>query len=207
MKTISTKELSEIFNINHRDIARMVKNTQHKHLFTSSTYTSLQNKVLSAYVMGVDGLMLLLSRSAFQRGSNLVAGCDLLKEFGVKSSITMYERKFGEDQFYSMLCDFLPNTTITRQYAIAGYNVDFYLDEYNLIIEFDEPYHNIESTKISDKKREEAIKKYIMDEYDDVQHIIRVKHKLEVCGLSKIAGYIALNSNHAIGVTSLYENK
>ena len=207
MKIISTKELSKLFSMNHRDVMRVIKNTKHQSLFTQSTYVSLQNKNLNTYTMGVDGLMLLLSRNAFQRGKNLAIGCNLLSEFGVTSSITMYERNFGEDDFYSMLCDFLPNTEITRQYSIAGYKVDFYIDECHLIIEYDEHHHSIESIKSGDDEREAAIKKYVMDEYDDVQHIIRVKHGLEVCGLSKIAGYIALNTNSAIGITSLYENK
>ena len=74
-----------------------------------------------------------------------------------------------------------------------------------MVIEFDESHHLSKTNIKKDLKRETAIKAHVKEATDDDQVIIRVEAGKEITGLSKIAGYIALTSHSAIGITNLYE--
>ena len=203
MKTITTKELSSMFNIQHRDIKDIVRNNPHNDLFTLCNYRSLQNKVLQCFSMGAEGLDLVLRSSTFLRGDRLITTLDLLESFGINKDARIYERKNTEDNFYHMLCEFLPDETITRQFKIGKHYVDFYLDDHFLVIEYDESYHESTSQNKKDDIRESYIRRVVLNDSDDYQPIIRVKAGKEITGLSMIAGYLACHSTNAEAIVRL----
>lgn len=86
-----------------------------------------------------------------------------------------------EHDFFIMLQKTL-NTIITRQHNVEKYMVDFYLEEYNLCVEYDESNH--EYTKKYDDKRQE----YIADKLQC--KFIRVKEGMELEGIGEIFNYI-----------------
>lgn len=86
-----------------------------------------------------------------------------------------------EHDFFIMLQKTL-NTIITRQYNVEKYMVDFYLEEYNLCVEYDENCH--EHTKKYDDKRQS----YIADKLQC--KFIRVKEGMELEGIGEIFNYI-----------------
>ena len=86
-----------------------------------------------------------------------------------------------EHDFFNMLQKTL-NTGIIRQYRVDRYLVDFYLEKYNLCVEYDEGNH--EYTKKYDDKRQ----KYIADKLQC--KFIRVKEGMELEGIGEIFNYI-----------------
>jgi very-short-patch-repair endonuclease len=75
-------------------------------------------------------------------------------------------------------------TIIKSQYFIDKYFIDFYIEEYNLAIEYDENYHKKQEKK--DEKREREIKDLIGCTF------IRVKEGFEHEGLNEIIKAILL---------------
>lgn len=86
-----------------------------------------------------------------------------------------------EHDFFDMLQKTL-STGIVRQYRVDRYLVDFYLEKYNLCVEYDESNH--EYTKKYDDKRQE----YIADKLQC--KFIRVKEGMELEGIGEIFNYI-----------------
>jgi anti-repressor protein len=88
--------------------------------------------------------------------------------------VIIKEQKRKEYQFKTSLFKFLKpyKTEIKTQFIIEGYRVDFYLPEYNLVIEFDEEFHQYQ--KIEDEIRENKIKDKLncsfirIDEHGDI---------------------------------------
>ena len=86
-----------------------------------------------------------------------------------------------EHDFFNMLQKTL-NTNITREYWIGKYRTDFYLEEYNLCVEYDESNH--EYTKKYDDKRQKHIADKLQCKF------IRVKEGMELEGIGEIFNYI-----------------
>ncbi len=209
MKTITTKEIADAFDLGNRTLNRDIRELLHTGFFTEAKYTSLQNKKLQCYSMGKDGLSLLLARGRFRTPERISIANDLLMDFGVKVSVNLYERANTEDNFYRMLCEFFSEDSLTveRQYSVNGYRIDFHIPEIGLFIEFDEPYHKLPAQAEKDKERWLAIQDYFYYEEDSLVEIIRVNAGEEIKGLGVIAGYITLNTCGAIPICELYENK
>ena len=106
-----------------------------------------------------------------------------------------------ENDFYKLLSDLLPKCKIIRNKKIGIYKVDFYLNDYKIIVEFDEKHHDY--TKNKDLKREKEIlgniyndwydKKYNIEGYSFKEFlerkcikIIRIKHNKIGAGLREL---------------------
>lgn len=77
-----------------------------------------------------------------------------------------------------------------RQYMYLGYKIDFFWNELELIVEYDEKYHNNPSQKEKDLKRIEEILDDINSKDCNSYNIIRVKEGEEEEGIGKIIGYL-----------------
>ena len=75
-------------------------------------------------------------------------------------------------------------TTIISQYPVLNYRVDFYLPEFNLVIEYDEKQHLYYK---NDKERQTEIENYLQC------HFIRVDAGFELEGINKIMKVIIFN--------------
>lgn len=75
-------------------------------------------------------------------------------------------------------------TTIISQYHVLSYRVDFYLPEFNLVIEYDEKQHLYYK---NDKERQTEIENYLQC------HFIRVDEGFELEGINKIMKVIIFN--------------
>ena len=75
-------------------------------------------------------------------------------------------------------------TTIISQYPVLNYRVDFYLPEFNLVIEYDEKQHMYYK---NDKERQTEIENYLQC------HFIRVDEGFELEGINKIMKVVIFN--------------
>ena len=75
-------------------------------------------------------------------------------------------------------------TTIISQYPVLNYRVDFYLPEFNLVIEYDEKQHLYYK---DDKERQTEIENYLQC------HFIRVEEGFELEGINKIIKVVIFN--------------
>lgn len=85
--------------------------------------------------------------------------------------------------------------TYISEYKIGNYRVDFYFPNFNLIVEYDEKYHNAQLDK--DKEREYNILKILENRtIEDIKengskyNFIRVKENEEFEGVIKIISYL-----------------
>lgn len=74
--------------------------------------------------------------------------------------------------------------TIISQYPVLNYRVDFYLPEFNLVIEYDEKHHLYYK---NDKERQSEIENYLQC------HFIRVDEGFELEGINKILKVVIFN--------------
>ena len=99
-----------------------------------------------------------------------------LKLIQIKSEHS-FEQKLKT--LFKDICEFTP------QYSCCNkYNVDFYSPKYNLVIEYDEPYHKYR--KKEDRKRQNKIIKELKCSF------IRVQRDFELEGLNEILKFIIL---------------
>jgi len=197
---ITSIEIAELFGKEHRDLLKAIKIlTDNDYLtavlYTKDTYTSKQNKKLPMYRMGVEGFSLMSDTRSLSRGASAIAKAYIMNEFGFQFSVVASTRSTNEDLFHNMLVGIFPGYTVVREYPIAGCRVDFYIKESELLIEYDEKYHSIKKQADLDKVREDKIRKYVMDEFDDTITIIRVKQGKEFEGIAAIIGSLYLSSN------------
>jgi len=126
----------------------------------------------------------------------------MLKIFNLNEDVII---TYKETEFMERLSDILKamdkDIIILQQYRIDDkYRIDMFLPDYGLCVEYDEYGHK--SEKENDNKREEYIKKYILENYKISQHrkgwfidddeklnfveFIRVDYKKENEGIGKI---------------------
>ena len=138
-------DISNDFRIQHRTILRMIRAEEDRlqelsgKMFTLGEYTSLQNKNLPMYLISEDGLKLLMNNRSLSK--NHAACLKYFEKFGDKASVVIRSKSRFEDDYYSLLCDFVGAKNIIRQYPIAGFRVDFFIDVCSVFIEFDEEKH------------------------------------------------------------------
>ena len=212
-KIIDTLEMSERFGKSHKNILQTLRSSLGNNdnlvdaLFFQKTYNSKQNKVCPMYEMGLEGFCLLTDTWSFSRGDAAFVKAEILKEFGESFAVIGSHRSRFEDDFYRMLSDCFHMEKIIRQFPISSYRVDFYFPEWGFIVEYDEEQHLSSRVKREDAEREEAIRRYMREEFSDIIDIIRVKKGEEFRGLSAIAGQMALCSNNATAITKYREGK
>lgn len=74
----------------------------------------------------------------------------------IMNVMTRYEDTFSE-KIHDLMS--VLGVEIKREYQILRFSVDFYLPEYNLAIEYDEPHHDLREQKIADEERQQLILK------------------------------------------------
>ena len=210
MQSITTLEISELFNKRHPSVTKaiddLIKDDRlASDLFTEMPYTTQRNKTYRGYSMGVEGFCVFSDTWGYSRGKNAPVKAAILDRFGKDFVVVGSSRTRGEDDFYEMLKKIFSNMTIVREFPICGFLIDFYIKEVELFIEFDEEQHFSKQARINDANRWEAISDYMIEEFDDKASLIRVDRYKELEGIGAIAGFIALNTLNASGITSLYE--
>jgi len=68
---------------------------------------------------------------------------------------------FIESDFFNILKQRFSHINIENQKSCIGYFLDFYFPDYNIVLEFDEEYHNLQYMKEKDKIRQNEIENYL----------------------------------------------
>ena len=195
-------DISSDFGITHRHILRTIRAESLRlaeladKMFTLSEYTSIQNKKIPMYIISEDGLKLLMNNRSLSK--NHAACLKYFEKFGDKASVVIRSKSRFEDDYYSMLCDFVGAKNIIRQYPIAGFRVDFFIDPCAVFIEFDEEQHLSASHKKRDVARWDAIDKEYKSLTGRNATLIRVEKGGEIKSLAMLAGFLSLNSTSFI---------
>ena len=74
---------------------------------------------------------------------------------------------------------------VVHQYAVGRHIVDFYIPDYQIIVEYDEAHHSKESSRLGDSDRERELMKILPG-----INLIRVTVDHEVEGLNQVLKYI-----------------
>ena len=209
-KSISSKEIAERFGFVHRDVTRSIRKILKEDynassFFTKTEYVSSQNKPLPSFDMNFSGFSYLTDTRSYSRGENAVVKAEIMREFGESCVVVSSVRTRREDCFFDMLKRATIGVDIVRQYAIAGYRVDFYLPEFGLFVEYDEEQHFSKQHRDADDNRWAAIRGYIKDRFDDEIRLIRVDAGSEFEGIGAIIGFMALSTQNGIGATGIYD--
>ena len=198
---ITTLEIAEYYKISHADILRRVRSLiasdiEYPHMFTEIVYKNTRGRTYSrgrtypAFKMGVEGFSVLSEYRSFQGVKKAI----ILSEFGEQVVVVGKKRTRHEDAFFQMLCEFLPHLRVVRQFPIAGYRVDFYIEKAGLFIEFDEEQHFSKKAQDEDYLRWTEINDHIGRRDGKSVPLIRVNKGCEIYGLSLIMSFLALNS-------------
>ena len=103
-----------------------------------------------------------------QYSKSIAEGCNQLNisllqflkyvKLGIIRTIKLEQRQGKEERiyYYEILKKLLPNDTIIPQFKILDFFVDIYFPEANLVVENNEPYHNIYNLKKMDEERREV---------------------------------------------------
>ncbi|MCP4259890.1 MAG: DUF559 domain-containing protein [Planctomycetes bacterium] len=204
---MNTLELSEVFDIEHRNILRLVRPLSDGYEFPFGSveelkYTSKQNKELSMFELSDDVVRYLIStKRSFRSTAKRVQVCSLILErMNTPHKVVIGEATRQETKFGILLDEFFgEHLNIIPQYHIGGYFVDFYIPSCNIAIEYDERHHNTKAQKEKDKEREKAVTKLLVEmEGDDNASVtwIRVDEGFEILGLRKIMGALLYDDNY-----------
>lgn len=209
-KSINSKEIADRFGLIHRNVLRSIRKIIQKDynassFFTESEYVSSQNKTLPSFDMDFSGFSYLTDSFGYSRGASAVVKAEIMREFGESCVVVSSVRTRGEDCFSDMLKRATIGVDIVRQYAIAGYRVDFYLPEFGLFIEYDEEQHFSQRHRDADDNRWAAIRGYIKEHFDDEISLIRVDAGSEFEGIGAIIGFMAYTSHNGTGATGIYD--
>ena len=188
---IDSRMIAEHFGKRHdnvmKDIRLMIKKEPElSSIFLKQTYVNLQNKSQPCYELRGEAQRIMEVRYTHARKAP----------------------KY-ETMFFQMLDEMFQSATIHRQLNILNYKVDFYIEETNTLIEYDEPHHAY--TKEDDAERISIIRKELMRkiiigenihngeihgdenpwlEGKDIIGVVRVKQGEEVKGLRDICRVI-----------------
>ena len=201
---ITTLEIAECYEIPHADILKRVRllvasDIEYPHMFTEIGYRSSRGKTYPAFKMGVEGFSVLSEYRSFQGVKKAI----ILSEFGEQVVVVGKKRTRHEDAFFHMLCEFLPHLRVVRQFPVAGYRVDFYVEKAGLCVEFDEEQHFSRKAQDEDYLRWTEINDHIGKRDGKSVPLIRVNKGCEIYGLSLIMSYLALNSPDGADATKI----
>lgn len=195
---ITSLEISDLFEIDHKFVLRSIRKilSDDPELFSSyfneQTYQSKQNKPVPMFEMGCDGFQLLSSSNSMSRGKNAIAKSQVLNEFGCECYVVAQKSSRFEDSYYGLLCEFLPEFKISRQFPVAGMRVDFYLEESGIFIEYDEEQHLSPAQQKKDEERWGIISNHLADIHGAKPWLVRVSKGNEIKSLRAIAGVMSV---------------
>ena len=119
-----------------------------------------------------------------QRFVELNALVEIAARFGVlKKSyriVPVQERNFAE----ALTTTLQGIASIDRQFRVMGYSLDFFLPEYDLAVEYDEPHHSKPAQSKRDKERQKQVASKLGLKF------IRVRQGKEFQGINRILRYI-----------------
>ncbi|MEL7295977.1 MAG: DUF559 domain-containing protein [Pseudomonadota bacterium] len=198
---MNTVEISEMFNVEHRNVYRIVSELKKSLMFPESSiqdesYTTAQNKVHKCYSISDDVVRYILSsRRMFRATADRVQACSsILERMKTPHKIVIGDATRQETKFGILMDEFFgDHLEIIQQYHIGDYFVDFYIPSCNIVIEYDERHHNTKTQKEKDKKREVEVSRLLSEKEDDKNFKVkwvRVDEGFEVLGLRKVMGAI-----------------
>ena len=164
-KGIYTLKISELCNINHKDILRMIHGCGNykgfnnilgenmEEYFIKSNYKDKKCEIRPCYLATKKGCELLLTK----RSINKKAFIDYMKEYFDEDNITYFEITRNEIQFIDQLEETLKPFNIKgkRQYSVLRYRIDYYIPSLNIAIEYDENDHSNYSYEAHEGRQQE----------------------------------------------------
>jgi len=201
---ITTLEIAAYYGMQHKTVLERVRSLiasdiEYPHMFTEIEYKNSRGRTYTAFKMGVEGFSVLSEYRSFQGVKKAI----ILSEFGEQVVVVGKKRTRHEDAFFHMLCEFLPHLRVVRQFPIAGYRVDFYIEKAGLFIEFDEEQHFSKRAQDEDYLRWTEINDHIGKRDGKSVPLIRVNKGCEIYGLSLIMSFLALNSPDGADATKI----
>ena len=155
--------VAETFGKRHNNVMRDIEGLPPNSYFIKSSYIHPQNK--QSYPMCY------LTREGFLLLTSSYRGKDVLgKKMQILSKTNMIppslpERK--EIEFFMELRQaiepFEEELTLHQQYSVLNYKIDGYIEELNLVIEYDEPHHTY--TEKDDNIRQAKIEKVLNSKF------------------------------------------
>lgn len=164
-KGIYTLKISELCNIDHRDILKMIHGNGNpkgfnnilrenmEEYFIKSNYKDKGGRTRPCYLATKKGCELLLTK----RSINKKAFINYMKEYFDENNITYFEITRKETEFIKELEDALEPFEIKgeKQYHILRYRIDYYIPSLNIAIEYDENGHSNYSYETHEGRQQE----------------------------------------------------
>ena len=143
---------------NYGNFVKTIKNYEKyfKELGTKYTKMRLDGHVRKVYVLNMEGVNLLIDLTS---NSDKIPLQEVYEELGGDARI-IHTINRPEDEFMRDLHEALNEIDIkfVREKIIGKYRVDGFIDEYNLVIEYDDDYHFSPAQRRKDKKRESELR-------------------------------------------------
>lgn len=198
---ITSSELCDHIGMNHFHLLELIDNksgnwradTEHP-FFESSEYVNSRGRKYRCYNIYEEGLSLLSTMRSCTAGDKGIKFAEILRMFGRDVKIVVDSTTRYEDQFYQTLKEFLPGLTISRQFGVGGFFIDFCIPEIGLFVEYDEEQHFTNEGKKKDLERWKSIKKHLNSVDPSGWDLIRVRKGMEIQGLSMITSYLVENA-------------
>ena len=171
---MTSLEIAEEYGKGHNKVLESIRNIlkrhpEHINEFTYSSYINKQNKHIPCYILTKNAINII--KAKYELGS-LPARL--------------------ENSFKEFLDTLFPNEKIIFQYPILNYRIDFYFEELNFAVEYDEDAHKYQQVK--DINRESEITMYFKNLKKEII-FIRVKEGKEAEGIKKILEVIGSKKN------------
>lgn len=146
--------MADIFEKEHKHVIQSIEKLGIEEYFVKSEYTNSRGRNYPMYQMTKEGFLLLTS--SYRGVKALEKKIEILKETDMIPP-TQPERR--ETKFFKDLKEALQpmGIKVDEQYSILKYKVDGYIKEFNLVIEYDEEYHDLKKEE-DDLRQEEIIK-------------------------------------------------
>jgi len=143
---------------NYGNFVKTIKNYEKyfEELGTKYTKMRLDGHVRKVYVLNMEGVNLLIDLTS---NSDKIPLQEVYEELGGDVRI-IHTINRPEDEFMRDLHEALNEIDIKfiREKIIGKYRVDGFIDEYNLVIEYDDDYHFSPAQRCKDKKRESELR-------------------------------------------------
>lgn len=194
---VSSRTVASELGKEHKTVLRDIDNVFNSHStdleseIIPSEYTNNRGRKYREYLLTNKGLNLYMQYSSAPTQFKIA---NILKKYFDNENLNIYECERKEHKFGKLLKSII-KLDWQEQFPIDGgkYRLDFYSP--NLIVEYDEKYHDYQTKE--DDKRIKYCQRWIMencneDPFDEgsCPAIIRVKEGEELEGIARILGYL-----------------
>jgi len=170
---ITSLEIAKVFNKRHDSVLRIInKLKENLDIFNElkikeTLYKDKSGKRNKMYLLNKEATLFIIKRFRLTNNlENINKVSDFLHSIGIEDNIILIKKR-EESTFIKKLELFCQAMELEykTQKQIGDYFVDFYIEDLNLIIEYDEYHHQY--TKNKDKQRDQ----YFQEQLYDVLHI------------------------------------